>query len=69
MPVFSGSIGSTALGLPVATLQNAQARVQMEPKIITVAWRWDQHSPMLGHAASSHTVCRFFSRIKRRVSP
>ncbi len=36
--------------------------------IIMVAWRWDQHSPMLGQAASSHTVTSPFSRISARVS-
>ena len=43
---------------PVFTLQKAQARVQVSPIIIIVACRSDQHSPMFGHAASSHTVCR-----------
>ena len=33
----SGSSGSTARGSPVLTLQNAQARVQVSPRIITVA--------------------------------
>ena len=37
--------------------------------IIMVAWRWLQHSPMLGQAASSHTVTRPCSRRMRRVSP
>ena len=41
-----------------ATLQKAQARVQVSPMIIMVAWRFDQHSPMLGQAASSQTVTR-----------
>jgi hypothetical protein len=65
---WRGSSGSIARGSPVLTLQKAQARVQVSPRIITVAWRWVQHSPMLGQAASSHTVCSPFSRISRRVS-
>ena len=36
--------------------------------IIIVAWRWDQHSPMFGQAASSQTVTRRLSRISVRVS-
>ena len=66
---FSGSVGFTALGFPVSTLQKAQARVQILPKIITVACLADQHSPIFGHAASSHTVFRLCSRISLRVSP
>jgi hypothetical protein len=49
-------------GLPVRTLQKAQARVQMSPRIITVAWRFPQHSAMLGQAASSQTVLRRWRR-------
>jgi hypothetical protein len=55
-------------GMPVATLQKEQARVQVSPMIIMVAWRCDQHSPMFGQAASSHTVTRRLSRISARVS-
>ena len=44
-------------GLPVATLQKAQARVQVSPRIMKVACFCFQHSPMFGQAASSHTVC------------
>ena len=51
-----------------ATLQKAQARVQVSPMIIMVAWRCDQHSPMLGQAASSQTVTRPLARIRARVS-
>ena len=57
------------LGFPVRTLQNAQDRVQISPRIITVACFCAQHSPILGHAASSHTVTRSRSRIRRLVSP
>jgi hypothetical protein len=49
-------------------LQKAQARVQTLPKIITVACFLAQHSPILGQAASSHTVFSFKSRISLRVS-
>jgi hypothetical protein len=49
-------------------LQNVQARVHTAPKIITVACFSFQHSPILGQAASSHTVLRFCSRISRRVA-
>src|SRR3546814_12532941 len=35
---------------------------------MTVAWFLVQHSPMLGHAASSQTVARFLDRINRLVS-
>src|SRR5215217_1581478 len=63
----SGSSGSTARGMPVLTLQKAQARVQVSPRIITVACFLVQHSPMFGHAASSHTVARLSSRISLRV--
>ena len=52
----SGSVGSSGAGLPVATLQKPQARVQISPMIIMVAWDFSQHSPMLGQPASSQTV-------------
>ena len=63
-----GSVGSSGPGRPVRTLQKAQARVQVSPMIIMVAWRLVQHSPRLGQPASSHTVCRPCSRTMRRVS-
>jgi hypothetical protein len=63
-----GSSASSARGMPVATLQKEQARVQVSPMIIMVAWRCDQHSPMFGQAASSHTVTKRLSRISARVS-
>ena len=68
MATLSGSNGSTARGMPVLTLQKAQARVQTSPRIITVACFLVQHSPIFGQAASSHTVLRLRSRISRRVS-
>src|SRR6187401_267861 len=64
----SGSSGSTLRGIPVLTLQNAQARVHTSPRIITVACFLVQHSPIFGQAASSHTVLRLSARIRSRVS-
>ena len=64
-----GSALSNGPGSPVATLQKAQARVQVSPMIIMVAWLCAQHSPMLGQAASSHTVTSPCARSTRRVSP
>ena len=61
LATFSGSAMSSAFGLPVATLQNAQARVQISPMIMKVACFLSQHSPILGQPASSQTVCRPFS--------
>ena len=63
-----GSLPSSGAGTPVATLQKAQARVQISPIIIMVACRCDQHSPMFGQAASSHTVESPLLRISSRVS-
>jgi hypothetical protein len=56
------------LGLPVDTLQNAQARVQISPMIMKVACFLSQHSPMLGQPASSHTVTSLCSFTMARVS-
>ena len=55
-------------GLPVAMLQNEQARVQTSPMIIMVAWPWLQHSPTFGQPASSQTVTSLCSRIILCVS-
>ena len=66
--ILAGSCGLSAPGLPVATLQKAQARVQVSPMIMKVACFFFQHSPILGHAASSHTVVSLSSRISRLVS-
>ena len=52
------SRSSLPIGLPVSTAQKRQARVQMWPISMKVAVPRDQHSPMLGHMASSQTVCR-----------
>ena len=68
-PTRTGSAVSTSAGRPWDTAQYEQARVQTSPRIMNVAVPWFQHSPMFGHCASSHTVCRFSSRISplRRV--
>jgi hypothetical protein len=57
----SGSSQSVTGGLPVLTLQKPQARVQVSPRIMMVATPRAQHSPRLGQAASSQTVCSRFS--------
>ncbi|MCY1538378.1 hypothetical protein D9M68_739140 [compost metagenome] len=51
-----GSSVSTARGLPVATAQKEQERVQMFPKIMNVAVPAPQHSPMLGQFPLSQMV-------------
>jgi hypothetical protein len=56
------------VGLPVLMAQNPQARVQVSPRIMTVAVRWSQHSPMLGQWASSQTVCKARPWSRRRRS-
>src|ERR1017187_150925 len=53
----SGSCKSTALGLPVATLQNPQERVHIFPRIINVAVPAPQHSPLFGQFPLSQMVC------------
>jgi hypothetical protein len=63
-----GLIGSRTPGFPVRTLQKAQPRVQISPRIMKVAWRLAQHSPILGQDASSHTVVRRCSRSTLRVA-
>src|SRR5712671_423277 len=63
-----GSSASGASGLPCATSQNGQRRVQMSPRIMKVAVPLPKHSPMLGQDASSHTVCSFCSRRMRLMS-
>ena len=63
-----GSVASSASGIPVRTLQKLHARVHVSPMIIIVACRCDQHSPIFGQAASSHTVTSPFSRMSCRVS-
>ena len=64
--VFSGSFRSTTPpGLPVLTEQKRQPRVQVSPRIITVAVPCPQHSKMFGQPASSQTVCR--PRLRNRA--
>lgn len=61
--VCKGSRGSGGAGLRlVLTAQNLQPRVQVSPRTMIVAVAMPspppfQHSPILGHCASSHTVC------------
>src|SRR6185436_10853055 len=45
-------------GRPVGTSQNWHERVHVPPRIMIVSACRFQHSPMLGHDALSHTVCR-----------
>jgi hypothetical protein len=60
---FTGSSASSQpRGLPVSTAQKRQARVQTSPINMIVAVPAFQHSPMLGHLASSQTVARRCSR-------
>ncbi len=59
----SGSSQSSGSGRPVWMSQNPQERVQVSPIIRKVAVPWPQHSPMLGHLASSQTVCSALERI------
>ena len=60
-----GSSSSNQVGRPVLTLQKPHARVQVSPRIMIVAVRWSQHSPMFGQWASSQTVLRFRPRSRR----
>ena len=53
-----GSSGSGGKGLPCATSQKGQRRVQIAPRIIKVAVPWLKHSCKFGQDASSHTECR-----------
>ena len=46
----------------MSTAQKRQARVHTAPISMMVAVPAFQHSPMLGHLASSHTVARRCSR-------
>ena len=52
----NGSPASSVPGQPVFTLQYEHARVHVSPRIMNVAVRRSQQSPMFGQAASSHTV-------------
>src|SRR5882757_7392852 len=59
---LTGSFASSGLGRPWATSQKGQRRVQMSPMIMKVAVPLPKHSPRLGQAASSQTVCRLLAR-------
>src|SRR5918999_3000928 len=63
-----GSSRSSSVGRPVRMLQKPQERVQMLPRIMNVAVRLFQHSPMFGQRASSQTVWRFKSRMVSLIS-
>src|SRR5689334_2289024 len=52
-----GSSQSTSKGLPVATLQKPQLRVQILPSIMNVAVPSPQHSPIFGQLPLSQMVC------------
>ena len=54
--ILAGSEGSGGSGLPQVTEQNLQFRVQMLPRIRTVAVPLDQHWPRLGQLALWHIV-------------
>jgi hypothetical protein len=56
------------VGRPVAIAQKLHERVQMLPRIMTVAVPRDQHSPRFGHCALWQTVCSLFSSTSRRVA-
>src|SRR5436305_13445646 len=60
----ASAIGSYHVGVPVLTLQNPHRLVSVSPRIMNVAVPRCQHSPMFGHAASWHTVCRFSDLIR-----
>ena len=64
----AGSPRSSSVGLPVWIAQKLHDRVQMLPRIITVAVPRDQHSPRLGHCALWQTVWSWFSSTSRRVA-
>jgi hypothetical protein len=68
LATLSGSAMSSAFGLPVETLQKAQARVQISPMIMKVACFLSQHSPIFGQPASSQTVTSLCSFTIARVS-
>ena len=61
-------LGSSAPGMPVLTLQKAQARVQVSPMIMKVACFFSQHSPIFGQPASSQTVTSLVLLDDRLVS-
>src|SRR5689334_5994560 len=67
--VFIGSSASSQpRGFPVSTEQKRHARVHTDPITMMVAVPAFQHSPILGHLASSHTVLRRCSRTFLRTA-
>ena len=60
-----GSSWSSSFGLPCATSQNGQRRVQISPMIINVAVPCEKHSGKLGQLASSQTDASF---LRLRIS-
>ena len=66
---FFGSSGSSGGGvLIVPTAQNLHPLVHSCPAIMNVASPLDQHSWILGHLASSQTVCNLLSLTDAFVS-
>ena len=60
--VWNGSKASGSGGAcDVFTAQNLHPLVQVSPNSMIVPVPPFQHSPMLGHCASSHTVCKLSS--------
>lgn len=60
--MWNGSKASGSGGAcDVLTAQNLHPLVQVSPKSMIVPVPPFQHSPMLGHWASSHTVCKLSS--------
>ena len=55
---FSGSLSSIGKGFPVDVAQNLQPLVHTSPKIMNVAVRLLQHSPLFGHLPLLQIVCR-----------
>src|SRR5689334_21576049 len=64
----SGSFRSAGKGLPVATAQKPQERVQIFPRIINVAVPAPQHSPILGQFPLSQIVCNLWVETILRTS-
>src|SRR5579863_7578588 len=62
-----GSSQSTGRGLPVATAQNPQLRVQMFPRIIKVAVPAPQHSPIFGQLPLSQIVWSLYWSTRLRT--
>src|SRR6185437_15810591 len=62
-----GSSQSTGSGLPVATAQKPQLRVQTFPRIIKVAVPSPQHSPIFGQLPLSQMVCSLWVSTRPRT--